>query len=54
MERNSWVARRMEELLREAVAFQAYEFAHDDDVNGADLVDWFASWREDVKRILQD
>lgn len=40
---------RAEALLLEAVAFEDYAFDHDEEVNGGDLVDWFAQWRIEAK-----
>lgn len=36
------------EIVREAVDHWA-EFDNDDEVSGADLVEWFAQWREKAK-----
>ena len=35
----------LESLIREAVNFEADAFNTDEDVNGADLLEWFARWR---------
>lgn len=40
-------------LLLEAVAYESVAFKHLEDVNGADLVDWFAEWRQRVLKALQ-
>lgn len=39
-------------LLQEAVKYEAEAFDEDRDVNGADLVDFFAVWREHAKKVL--
>jgi len=36
----------IESMIREALDYEAVAFDRDDDVNGADLVEWFARWRE--------
>ncbi|MCR0984052.1 hypothetical protein [Roseomonas populi] len=43
----------MKRLLDEAVAFEAEAFDEDEPVSGADLVDWFASWRVAVRTLLK-
>jgi len=42
----------MKRLLDEAVAFEAEAFDEDEPVSGADLVDWFAGWRDRVRTLL--
>ncbi len=44
----------MAELLREATMFSAdaFDAEQPEDVEGADLVDWFAEWRLRVKHAL--
>jgi tRNA A37 threonylcarbamoyladenosine biosynthesis protein TsaE len=41
-----------EELLREAINAWP-QFDADEDVNGADLVEWFAEWRQRVLKALK-
>lgn len=43
---------RMKKLLVEAVSYEAEAFADGSEVSGADLVDFFARWREDVHTLL--
>lgn len=42
----------MRKLLREALSFERKAFDTDDEVNGGDLVEWFAEWRERVTATL--
>ena len=42
----------MKRLLDDALAFEAEAFDEDEPVSGADLVDWFASWRLAVRALL--
>ncbi len=44
----------LEVMLNEALAYQAEAFKRDEPVDGADLVEWFAEWRERVQTILAD
>lgn len=37
------------DLIDEALEYEAEAFDNDEEVNGADLVDWFAGWRRRVK-----
>lgn len=39
----------LESLIRDALAYEAEAFEQDTDVNGADLVQWFADWRRRAK-----
>ena len=39
-------------LLTEAAQLWAEEFESDSEISGADLVAWFAEWRQRVKPIL--
>jgi hypothetical protein len=39
----------MEKLLKEAVNAWPQFDTEDDEISGADLVEWFAEWRERVK-----
>ena len=43
----------LESLLHEAVNFEADAFDHDQDINGADLVQWFAEWRWRAQTIVR-
>lgn len=49
---------RFQELLQAAVEYEAEAFDADEgedaSVNGGDLVEWFAQWRENVKDALRD
>lgn len=42
----------MKRLLDEALAFEAEALDADEPVSGADLVEWFAGWRLDVRTLL--
>ncbi|NOG53198.1 MAG: hypothetical protein HND57_02525 [Planctomycetes bacterium] len=42
---------QMQRLLQEAID-RWPEFESDEQVNGADLVDWFSQWRARVKEML--
>lgn len=42
------------QLLQEALAYEAKAFEEDDDVNGADLVDFFTEWRAKAKSALHN
>lgn len=46
-------SRSLGELVREAVLYEATAFAGDAPVSGADLVDWFARWRETSRAVLE-
>lgn len=50
-ERNS--GNEMHRLLREAVDFEAVNFDADEPVSGADLVEFIARWRLNVKDMLR-
>lgn len=39
-------AARLLAVVREAVEHDAQAFVNDEDISGADLVEWFAHWRE--------
>jgi hypothetical protein len=41
-----------EALLRDALAYEAEAFEDDEEINGGDLVDWFAAWRRRVRASL--
>ena len=43
---------RFGELLSEAVDYASEAFDNDTEVNGADLVEWFADWRGRVQATL--
>lgn len=49
---------RFQNLVRDAVEswpqFDAEDGSGEADVNGADLVDWFAEWRRVAKRTLEE
>jgi hypothetical protein len=47
------VAPDMETLLQEALDYEADAFNNDQPVNGADLVDWFAEWRQRAAATLR-
>lgn len=38
----------LKELLQEALDYEAEAFDTDQPINGSDLVEWFAAWRERV------
>jgi hypothetical protein len=42
----------LESILHEAVNFEAHAFDDDQDINGADLVEWFAQWRRRARAIV--
>lgn len=60
--REGWKAAQMEsaerpaddmaELLREALAYEAEAFNNQEEVDDADLLDWFADWRLRVAAAL--
>ena len=39
--------------LREVVIFRADAFEADEEISGADLLEWFAEWRETAKALLE-
>lgn len=41
------------ELIREALAYERDAFENDLSVSGANLVDWFADWRQRMSLCLQ-
>jgi hypothetical protein len=43
----------LESILHEAVNFEAKAFDDDQDINGADLVEWFAQWRRRARAIVR-
>ena len=43
----------LESILYEAVNFEAEAFDDDQDINGADLVEWFAQWRRRARAIVR-
>lgn len=45
-------APQMAEMLRDAVAYENTAFWDNDQVNAADLVEWFAQWRCAAERLL--
>lgn len=44
---------KYETLLVEALRYEAEAFDDDTEVNGGDLVEWFAEWRQRVKAALE-
>jgi hypothetical protein len=42
----------LESILHEAVNFEAEAFDDNRDINGADLVEWFAQWRRRARSIV--
>ena len=44
---------RLRSLLDRALAYERTAFERDTDVNGGDLVEFFAEWRRDVKAALK-
>jgi hypothetical protein len=42
----------LESILYEAVNFEAEAFDDDQDINGADLVEWFAQWRRRARAMV--
>jgi hypothetical protein len=46
------LANRLDELAREALAYEREAFEDDTDVNGADLVEFFGEWRQRVQKLL--
>lgn len=47
-------AGEMLELLRQAVTYENKAFGEDEDISGADLVEWFAEWRELAITIIEE
>jgi hypothetical protein len=43
----------LESILHEAVNFEAEAFDDNQDINGADLVEWFAQWRRRARSIVR-
>jgi hypothetical protein len=43
----------LESILHEAVNFEAQAFDDNQDINGADLVEWFAQWRRRARSIVR-
>lgn len=43
----------LEALLDEAVNFEAEAFDEDQEISGADLVEWFAEWRCRARRVVK-
>jgi hypothetical protein len=43
----------LESILHEAVNFEAEAFDDDENINGADLVEWFAQWRRRARAIVR-
>jgi hypothetical protein len=43
----------LESILHEAVNFEAAAFDSNQDINGADLVEWFAQWRRRARSIVR-
>jgi hypothetical protein len=43
----------LESILHEAVNFEAEAFDDDQDINGANLVEWFAQWRRRARAIVR-
>ncbi|ACB97287.1 hypothetical protein [Beijerinckia indica] len=46
-------SRDMALLLEEAFTAYSAEFENDQDISGADFLEWFANWRQRVKRLTQ-
>ena len=44
---------RIKSLMKEALGYEAESFDKDEAVNAADLVDWFAAWRERAKAAVR-
>jgi hypothetical protein len=44
----------LKKLLAEALGAWASEFDNDEEVSGADLVDWFADWRLRLREELKN
>jgi alkanesulfonate monooxygenase SsuD/methylene tetrahydromethanopterin reductase-like flavin-dependent oxidoreductase (luciferase family) len=42
----------MRELLADALDYECEAFDTDSEVNGADLVEWFAEWRLRVREVI--
>lgn len=38
----------MEDLINEAIGYERNAFENDEPIDGGDLVEWFANWRERV------
>lgn len=45
---------RLHALLQEAAQQQAEAFENEEEVSGADLVEWFAEWRQELVRLMPD
>jgi hypothetical protein len=43
----------IELLIHEALGYEAEAFDKDDPVNAADLVEWFAAWRDRAKSAVR-
>lgn len=43
----------IEQLIHEALGYEAAAFDQDDPVNAADLVEWFAAWRNRAKTAVR-
>lgn len=46
-------SKAMATLLLQALAYEEDAFDNDESVDGGDLVDFFAGWRQDVRRLLE-
>ncbi len=40
------------ELIQEAIGYEALAFEADDEIDGGDLTEWFADWRQRAKAAL--
>lgn len=40
-------------LLQEALEYSSEDFANGDEVDGANLVEWFSGWRRRAERFLE-
>lgn len=43
----------LESILHEAVDFEAKAFDDDQNISGADLIEWFADWRRRARAIVR-
>jgi hypothetical protein len=43
----------LESILHEAVNFEAKAFDDDQNISGADLIEWFAEWRRRARAIVR-
>lgn len=46
-------SKAMASLLLQAIDYEEEAFRLDEDVNGGDLVEWFAEWRREVLGVLE-